>query len=118
MSSRLILIFRGCTQLYCQYGIKCKQQLKTSTWVLLLGRKTKARQHDRLGSIVLVYLQSILLCTVVCDSLKVLTLCTLISLINMTSRLLILKNSTLHKKTPPYTFIDFLDFFHPPRLFQ
>ena len=35
-------------------------------------------------------------------------LCTLISLINVKSRLLILK------KNPPSTFIDFLDFFHLP----
>ena len=42
------------------------------------------------------------------------TLYTLISLINVKSRLPILKNSTLHKKNPPSTFIDFLDFFHPP----
>ena len=33
---------------------------------------------------------------------------TLISLINVKSRLLILKNSTLHKKNPPSTFIDFI----------
>ena len=41
-------------------------------------------------------------------------LCTLISLINVKSRLLILK------KNPPSTFIDFLDFFPPstPRLLQ
>ena len=39
---------------------------------------------------------------------------TLISLINVKSRLPILKNSTLHKKNPPSAFIDFLDFFHPP----
>ena len=37
-------------------------------------------------------------------------LCTLISLINVKSRLLILK------KNPPSTFIDFLDLFHPPLL--
>ena len=41
---------------------------------------------------------------------------TLISLINVKSRFLILKNSTLHKKSPSSTFIDFLDFFHPPLL--
>ena len=38
----------------------------------------------------------------------------LISLINVKSRLLISKNSTLHKNNPPSTFIDVLDFFHPP----
>ena len=37
-------------------------------------------------------------------------LCTLISLINVKSRLLILK------KNPPSTFIDFLDLFQPPLL--
>ena len=43
---------------------------------------------------------------------------TLISLINVKSRLPVLKNFTLHKKNPPSTFIDFLDFLHSPRLFQ
>ena len=42
---------------------------------------------------------------------------TLISLINMKLRLLILKKKFHHPHTfPPPTFMDFLDFFHPPLL--
>ena len=46
--------------------------------------------------------------------LLVIWLRTLISLIKVGSTLTDSKNSTLHKKNPPSTFIDFLDFFHPP----
>ena len=96
------------------FPVKCWEYCNKAQCCIKSEAQTGECGRLNSGWVVILILGGFCICLHYCSQkwLTNLKLTILISLINMKSRLPILKNSTLHKTISPSSYINFLDFFH------